>query len=67
MKNFVGILGLCVVLAGAFAVASYVTNAVRIITECDFSADTSFKCEIIRPVGVFIPPIGIIVGFIDLE
>lgn len=35
------------------------------LTECDFNAP--YKAEIIRIVGVAVPPVGVVVGWMDIE
>lgn len=42
----------------------YVGNIIKLL-KCDFQA--SYKAEIIRTIGIFIPPMGCIVGYIPIE
>jgi hypothetical protein len=35
------------------------------LTQCDF--DTPLKAEVIRGIGIIIPPAGVIMGFIDIK
>ena len=50
----------------AFVVAGvgYLDNIFQ-LTECDF--EPPYKCEVIRSVGVFVPPVGIIVGYVSID
>lgn len=45
-------------------VVGWVKNIIE-LTECDFKAP--YKCEVIRAVGVMVPPVGAVVGFITIE
>lgn len=45
------------------AATGWCLNVYKLATVCDFQAP--YKCEVIRAVGI-IPPIGAIVGYIDL-
>lgn len=42
----------------------YIGNIVK-LTRCDF--EPSYKSEVIRSIGVIIPPVGVIVGYMDLK
>lgn len=42
----------------------WVNNIVK-LTKCDFSP--SYKAEVIRTVGIFVAPAGMIMGYIDIE
>lgn len=42
----------------------YIANIYK-LSKCDF--DTPLKSEVIRGIGVVVPPIGIVVGFIDIK
>lgn len=55
------LIGLAVVIAGF---VGWCMNAYK-ATQCDFEAP--YKCEIVRVVGVFAPPVGAITGYIDLD
>ena len=52
---------ICVLVYGWFA------NIYKLVTACDFSPDTSYKCEIIRAVGIPFAPMGIIAGYISID
>ena len=56
-----GVLGI-VIISSMFV--GYVRNVVGLV-KCDF--EPVGKEEIVRTVGVFIPPIGMIVGYIDID
>jgi len=62
MKNVSFIVGLMLVsvLLVSFPVG-YIANIVK-LSDCDFKAP--YKAEIIRGVGIVIPPVGYVVGFI---
>jgi hypothetical protein len=48
-----------------FAIAlGYISNIVK-LTQCDF--EPSYKAEICRGVGIFIPPVGIIEGYLTIK
>ncbi len=58
-------------IAGVFTIAAllavtygYVNNMVQLY-HCDFKP--SYKAEVTRTIGVFIAPIGIVIGYIDLD
>ena len=42
----------------------YAANIVR-LTRCDF--ERPYKAELIRTVGVFVPPAGMILGYIPID
>lgn len=45
------------------AATGYVKNVIRLI-ECDFNP--SYKAETIRIIGVCVPPVGAVVGYINV-
>lgn len=51
---------LCVV---ALVPIGYILNIYKLV-KCDF--EPSYKAEIIRGVGAIAPPVGVIVGYIDI-
>lgn len=55
---------LAVVTAFCFAFFGYVANIVS-LCKCDFEAPV--KAEVIRSVGVIIPVVGVVTGYIDIE
>ncbi len=55
---------LVILLVGIFGVIGYITNIVR-FCGCDFEAP--WRTEIIRGVGIFVPPLGAVLGFITIE
>ena len=59
MKTIIFIIALVI-----FLVFGFISNIVSLV-KCDFSAP--YKCEIIRTVGVFIPPVGVITGYISIN
>lgn len=45
----------------------WVVNLVKFATVCDFdNQKSSYHCEVVRGLGVIVPPIGGVVGFIPL-
>ena len=54
------IIGTVVVLA----FAGWIGNIVK-LTKCDFEAP--YKSEVIRSIGIVIPPVGIITGYMDIQ
>lgn len=52
-----------VAIPAVLAATGWVLNVYKLATVCDFQ--TPYKCEVIRAVGI-LPPIGAIVGYIDL-
>jgi hypothetical protein len=60
MKNSIVI----VIAIWMFAIFGYFANIYR-LTKCDF--DTPLKAETIRFIGVFFPPAGVVMGYIDIE
>ena len=56
-------IGFCVALVvGLFY--GYISNLVYFV-KTDF--EPSYKEEIVRGVGIFIPPVGVVLGYVDLE
>lgn len=55
---------LLIFIMGIFLVGGYVMNIVNIFS-LDFKAP--YKAEILRISGVFIPPVGMIEGYIKIE
>ena len=45
-------------------ISGYITNIVR-FCRCDFQEP--YKTEVIRGIGIAIPPIGAIVGYVNIE
>lgn len=45
-------------------VFGWIMNIVKLI-DCDF--EPSYKSEIIRGVGIFVAPIGVVTGFMELK
>lgn len=61
------IIGLCLFVLVALVVIGMLVGFVRNIVRlcyCDFEAP--YKAEIIRGIGIFIPPVGGIVGWINI-
>ena len=46
-----------------FCVYGWVNNVVK-LANCDF--EPSYKAEVIHGVGILIPPVGFVVGYMDL-
>lgn len=59
--TFVELVFILVIVLGGI---SYVTNIVK-LAGLDF--EPSYKAEVIRTVGVFVPPVGVIVGYMKIE
>lgn len=53
-----------IVVIGLVGGIGYVRNIIG-LTRCDFQAP--YKAEVIRAVGVVVPPVGAIVGWIGVE
>lgn len=63
MKNVpVGIL--IIVVIGGLGVGGWVANVVK-LCGCNFTAP--YKAEFIRAVGVVVPPIGAVCGYLNIE
>ncbi len=58
------IVPIIILIIGSFCLVGYVKNIIGFIS-CDF--DLPVKTEIIRGVGVVIPPVGIVCGYIELK
>lgn len=58
--------GLGVVIIGIYilAVWGYIANIYK-LTECDF--DKPYKAEVIRVVGIVVPPVGCVTGFMHID
>jgi hypothetical protein len=48
----------------ALAIIGYIANAYK-LTDCDF--DSPYKAETFRVIGIVIPPVGAVMGFVDIE
>jgi len=48
-------------------VTGYVLNVVKVFTDCTWEPEDSFGCEIIRPIGVLTPPLGVVLGYLNFE
>ena len=42
----------------------YVSNITK-LTRCDF--ETPLKCEILRIIGIPVVPVGVVLGYVDIE
>jgi len=40
-------------------------NIYKFVNDCDFASP--YKCELVRGVGTVVPPIGAIIGYMDIE
>lgn len=62
MKDIIkGILALSVI---CFFIASWTTNIYKLV-KLDF--EPNYKAEIIRAVGIFVPPVSWVVAWVDFE
>ena len=52
------------VLISLLVIAGYCMNISKLVS-CDF--EPSYKSEILRGVGVMIPPVGVVMGFLELK
>lgn len=57
-------LGLAIIAIYILAVWGYIANIYK-LTDCDF--DKPYKAEVIRIVGICVPPVGCITGFMDID
>ena len=57
-------LGLGIIAIYLIAVWGYIANIYK-LTDCDF--DKPYKAEVIRVVGIVVPPVGCVTGFIDID
>ncbi len=55
---------LLVIAAVAALLTGYVLNIVA-LCKCDF--EPSYKAEVIRTIGVIMPPVGAVTGYVDIE
>ena len=53
-----------IVLIGILGVIGYIGNIVALV-QCDF--DVPLKAEILRTVGIFIPPVGVVMGYCEIS
>jgi len=59
------VLAICIVcIVLIFVVVGYVKNIVK-LCHCDF--DSPFKAEVIRAVGIVIPPVGVVAGYCKIN
>jgi hypothetical protein len=42
----------------------WLANLYLFVVECDFEPD--YKCEAVRGVGIFVAPVGVIAGYVDI-
>lgn len=56
-----------VILLFLVCAGGYISNAYKLAVDCDFAPTTSYKCEIVRTIGLFVPPVGIIAGYLTIE
>ena len=54
----------CILLIGAFTMTGYVLNLVK-LCRCDFASP--IKAEVVRGIGVVVPPVGVVAGYINIE
>ncbi len=47
-----------------FCIAGWIKNVIG-FAKCDF--DVPIKTEVIRGIGVFVPPVGVVCGYLKLE
>lgn len=53
-----------VIIIGLLVVIWYISNIVKLIG-CDFSSP--YKCEVIRTVWIFIPPVWVVTWYISIN
>jgi hypothetical protein len=51
-----------VVLAG---IIGYCMNVYKFVVQCDF--ESPYKCEMIRGIGLGVPPAGAIIGYLTID
>lgn len=58
--------GFSILIIGIYilAVWGYIANIYK-LTDCDF--DKPYKAEVIRVVGIVVPPVGCITGFMHID
>lgn len=58
--------GFSILIIGIYilAVWGYIANIYK-LTDCDF--DKPYKAEVIRVVGIVVPPVGCVTGFIHID
>lgn len=57
-------IGKILLLIAGILMMGWFVNIIRFF-QCDF--DTPFKEEVVRGVGIFVPPVGGVVGYINIE
>ena len=62
--TFGALIGLFFLAVWGFLIIGWVLNVVKLV-ESDFEAP--YKNEVIRTVGTFVPPIGGIAGWVDID
>ena len=63
MKKFLSFTLVVILLVG-MAVGGYIANIVK-LCQCDF--DTPLKAEVIRGIGVIVPPVGVVTGWLTIQ
>jgi hypothetical protein len=58
------IIVLGIIIAVAFG---WIANIYQLVTVCDFSPDTSYKCEVVRVIGIPVVPVGAIAGYMSIN
>jgi hypothetical protein len=58
IKIFVGVFGLALI-------GGWCMNVYKLVAQCDF--EDPYKCEFIRTIGIFVPPVGGVAGYFDIE
>lgn len=48
----------------ALLITGYCLNIIK-LTKCDF--EPSYKAEVLRTVGIFLPPVGVIEGYLTIK
>ena len=56
--------GFAAIIVIVLAVSGWVMNLVGFI-RCDFEAP--YRCEVVRGVGIFIPPVGAVAGWVSID
>ena len=52
-----------VIIIGSICIAGWGMNIFKLV-QCDF--EEPYKAEVIRIIGVVVPPVGVVTGFLDL-
>lgn len=56
--------GVAILLVVVLGGAGWAMNAYK-ATQCDF--ESPYKCEAVRVIGIFVPPVGAIAGYVTID